>query len=113
MHMHMTAALPDLPCACAGLRRASRAVTQLYDAALRPFGLRVTQFTLLQFLATADRPLPQGVVGQLLVVDSTTLSRTLRPLETAGWIRRVSGADARERCLELAPAGRRLLARDS
>jgi DNA-binding MarR family transcriptional regulator len=112
MHMHMTAiALPDLACACAGLRRASRAVTQLYDGALRPYGLRVTQFTLLQFLATAGRPLPQGVLGQLLVLDSTTLSRTLRPLEAAGWIRRVAGADAREHCFDLAPAGRRLLVR--
>ena len=45
--------LPSLGCACANLRRAGRAVTQLYDEALRPEGLRTTQFTLLQVLARA------------------------------------------------------------
>jgi len=71
------------------MRRAARAVTQLYDAALRPSGLRITQFTLLQVLATAGAPVTQGALGDFLAVDSTTLSRTLRPLERAKWIRRV------------------------
>src|SRR2546427_12967726 len=90
-------ALPALPCACASLRRASRAVTQLYEQALRPSGIRITQFTLLQFLALAGRPITQGTLGQLLALDSTTLSRTLKPLESAGWIRSTAGPDGRER----------------
>src|SRR5712692_1772251 len=105
------APLPSLPCACANMRRAARAVTQLYDAALRPSGLRITQFTLLQVLATAGAPMTQGALGDLLAVDSTTLSRTLRPLERAKWIRRVEGSDARERRIELAALGRRALQR--
>src|SRR5213593_637056 len=42
--------LPALACACASLRRAARAVTQLYDTELQGTGLRATQFTLLQAL---------------------------------------------------------------
>jgi DNA-binding MarR family transcriptional regulator len=105
------APLPALPCACANLRRAARAASQLYDAALRPTGLRITQFTSLQALARAGEPMTQGALGELLAVDSTTLTRTLRPLERANWIRRVAGRDARERRIELSAQGRRVLER--
>jgi DNA-binding MarR family transcriptional regulator len=105
------ATLPALPCACAELRRAARAVTRLYDAALRPSGLRVTQFTLLQALTLVGSPLRQGMLGEILALDTTTLSRTLRPLEKAKWIRSVAGADGRERHIELTPLGRRVFDR--
>jgi DNA-binding MarR family transcriptional regulator len=114
MHTTMTdkaLALSPLPCACANLRRATRAITQLYDAALRSMGLRITQFTLLQVLERAGGPMTQAALGDVLALDSTTLSRTLRPLEQAKWIRRVEGRDARERRIELAPLGRRVLER--
>jgi DNA-binding MarR family transcriptional regulator len=92
------------------LRRAARAVTQLYDAALRGTGLRATQFTLLQVLERMG-PSPQGALGQLLALDPTTLSRTVRPLESAGWIRAGVGRDRRVVRWSLTPAGRRRLAR--
>jgi len=114
MHMNMTRkrlGITPLPCACANLRRATRAVTQLYDTALRPMRIRITQFTLLQVLDRTGEPMTQGALGELLAVDSTTLSRTLTPLERAKWIRRVEGGDGRERRVELAPQGRRMLAR--
>jgi DNA-binding MarR family transcriptional regulator len=103
--------VPALPCACAGLRRAARAVTRLYDAALRPTGLHTTQFTLLQTLAVVGRPLKHGALGELLALDTTTLSRTLRPLERDKWIRTFPGADGRQRYIELTPVGRRVLDR--
>jgi DNA-binding MarR family transcriptional regulator len=86
------------------LRRASRAVTQLYDEALRDTGLRVTQFTLLQALSLTGE-LTQGELGELLAIDSTTLTRTLKPLADRGWIRFRPGQDRRERHWEIAPAG--------
>lgn len=102
--------LRDLPCACAQLRRAARAVTQRYDKALRPAGIRLTQFTLLQVLEIAG-PLTQRALGHQLALDSTTLSRTLRPIEKAGWIRSKPGKDRRERHVELTKAGKRALDR--
>jgi DNA-binding MarR family transcriptional regulator len=100
----------SLGCACANLRRVTRAVTQLYDEALRPRGLRATQFTLLQVLARRGA-VTQGSLANFLATDSTTLSRTLKPLTAAGWIRGFAGGDRRERHLELTPAGRRALER--
>src|SRR5512143_1554722 len=94
-----------LPCACANLRRASRAVTRLYEGELRAVGLTIAQFTLLQVLSRAGA-VTQGRLGEILLLDSTTLSRTLRPLKENGWIRRREGKDRRERPIELTPAGR-------
>jgi DNA-binding MarR family transcriptional regulator len=105
------ATLPvELPCACANLRRAARAVTQLYDDALRRSGLRATQFTLLQVLATTGA-ITQGRLGELLSHDSTTLTRTLRPLVGRGWVKSAPGLDRRERHFQLTAAGRRELDR--
>ena len=99
------ATLPSvLPCACANLRRASRAVTQLYDDALRSTSLRVTQFTLLQALSLAGE-LTQRELGEFLAIDSATLTRTLAPLEDRGWIRSKAGADRRERHWAITAAG--------
>jgi DNA-binding MarR family transcriptional regulator len=101
---------PVLACACASLRRAARAVTRLYERELKGSGLTVTQFTLLQALELVG-PSPQREVGDLLALDATTLSRTLRPVERAGWIRAGGGDDRREVRWSLTPAGRRRLAR--
>ena len=101
--------LPALACACASLRRTARVVTQLYQTELQGTGLRATQFTLLQALEQFGVA-SQGALGRLLALDATTLSRTLPPLERAGWIRAAAGRDRREVRWSLTPAGRRRLA---
>lgn len=102
--------MPPLPCMCAGFRRAARALTQLYDQALRPTGLRVTQFTVLQALDLAGE-VSQGQLGEILAMDSTTLTRTLAIMGRRGWIVRRTGRDKREWRLRLAPAGHHQLKR--
>ena len=71
---------PDMQvCAHASLRKAMRVVSQAYDAALKPSGLRATQFTLLAVLARAgDMPLTK--LAEILVMERTTLTRNLKPL---------------------------------
>jgi DNA-binding MarR family transcriptional regulator len=96
-----------LPCACATLRRASRALSQGYEEALRPVGLRATQFTILQALDMA-REVTQRRLGQILALDSTTLTRTLRIMTGTGWIAERRGTDRRERLLSLSEEGRRV-----
>jgi len=81
-------------------------VTQLYDSVLRPSGLRVTQFTLLQVLNHAPG-ISQKQLAELLEIDSTTLTRTLALLRRKGWLRSETGTDRRELRLFLTPAGRR------
>jgi DNA-binding MarR family transcriptional regulator len=95
----------NLSCACASLRRAARAVTRLYDQELRASGLKSTQFTLLMALRTAGN-ITQGQLGEILALDSTTLTRTLRILLRQGAIRAVPGQDRRERHLSLTAEGR-------
>ena len=99
-----------LPCLCANLRRSTRAVTQLYDQALRPLGLRATQFTILQVLERTGE-ITQGELGELLATDSTTLTRTLKIMRRNGWIAERRGQDRRQRRLRLAKAGRAQLVR--
>jgi DNA-binding MarR family transcriptional regulator len=101
--------LPILPCACASLRRAARAVTQLYDDAFRDSGLRATQLTLLQVLDMRGEMI-QLELGELLAIDSTTLTRTLGPLGKQGLLRSRPGKDRRERIWSITPAGKRKLA---
>jgi DNA-binding MarR family transcriptional regulator len=96
--------LPALPCLCSTLRRTSRALTQLYEDALRPIGLRATQFTVLLVLQRVGE-VPQGELGRILAMDSTTLTRTLQILSRHRWISERRGRDRRERWLRLAAAG--------
>lgn len=96
--------IPSLPCMCASLRRTSRALTQLYEDALRPTGLRATQFTVLQTLSLAGE-VTQGELGQILAMDSTTLTRTLTIMGRHGWIAKRRGEDRREWRMRLSKTG--------
>lgn len=96
--------IPKLPCLCGSLRRTSRALTQLYEDALRPLGLRATQFTILQALWLAGE-VTQSQLGEILAMDSTTLTRTMQIMRREGWIAERRGQDRRERWLRLAKAG--------
>ncbi len=93
-----------LPCLCANLRRAARVVTQMYDEALRPSGLRTPQFTLLQALDMAPG-ISQKRLARVLAFDSTTLTRTLEPVRRKGWVRAETGDDRRELRLFLTEKG--------
>jgi DNA-binding MarR family transcriptional regulator len=97
--------LVQLPCLCASVRRAARTLTSLYDEALRKHGMTITQFTILQALQLAG-PVAQGQLGEILAIDSTTLTRSLRPLVKNGWIGRFPGTDRRAWSLSLAKQGK-------
>jgi DNA-binding MarR family transcriptional regulator len=98
-------ALPLLSCTCANLRRATRAVTQIYDAEFRPTKLRVTQFSILKALATVPKA-RQGGLARAMGLDSTTLTRTLALLRRQGYVAVQRGRDRRERLLSLTEKGR-------
>jgi len=103
-----TPAAAPAPCACGRLRRATRAVTQLYDDALAPAGLRLTQFSLLRTLAR-DGPLRISDLAKRQLLDRTALSRNLDPLLARGLVVVVRGDDARTRQVALTRAGARAL----
>ena len=94
----------DSACACGRLRRASRALTQFYDDALAPAGLRVTQFSLMRTLAR-EGTTRVSALAKVTMLDRTALSRALDPLVARGYVRIVSGRDARTREVTLTRAG--------
>lgn len=91
-----------------GVRRAARAVGRLYDDALAPLGIKGTQFSLMNAALLMDQP-SIGQLADALVMDRTTLSRNLRPLQQAGLLEIRHGEDRRSRQVKLTAAGRSLL----
>jgi DNA-binding MarR family transcriptional regulator len=91
-------------CACFNLRKASRVVTQHFDEILKPSGLLITQFTILVAIAMVK----SGTINALadrLVMDRTTLTRNLKPMEREGWLKSEPGQDRRTRVISLTPNG--------
>ena len=100
-------------CSCFNLRRAARRVTQIYDHALAPSGLKATQFSLLAVLGGVA--LGEGIamtrLAEKLGMDRTTLTRNLGVVERDGLVTVRSGKDPRSRLVELTKTGRTTLER--
>jgi DNA-binding MarR family transcriptional regulator len=97
----------DMHCNATALRKASRRVTQLYDDALAPTGLRSTQFAILVEVAdAAEKPLTMAELAATLVIERSALGHTLRPLERDGLIVLQEGEDRRQRHVVLTPKGK-------
>jgi len=92
-------------CCCFNLRKVTRAVTQSFDRHLEPAGIRATQFTLLLTL-TSSQGKTLTEMAQGLVMDRTTLTRNLKPLEKAGLIMTVPLPDKRTKGYVLSDQGR-------
>jgi len=106
----LNASQPDLRiCAHANLRKAMRVVSQAYDAALKPSGLRATQFTLLAVL-THKGKIPLTKLSEILVMDRTTLTRNLKPLLAKGWLEIGREKDERIRLISITEPGRTIMA---
>jgi DNA-binding MarR family transcriptional regulator len=99
---------PAPACACGRLRRAARALTQLYDDAMAPSGLRVTQFSLLRTLRQ-DGPMRISELSARQLIERTALSRNLDPLVERGFVDVSSGRDARTRVAKVTRAGEKAL----
>ena len=96
-------------CAAFNLRKASRAITSLYDDYMRPAGFRATQTTLMMVLQQVGRISILGL-SEILIMDRTTVARDLRPLVREGLVMIVKGKDRRVRIVELTPVGHDALA---
>ena len=96
-------------CACLNVRKAARVVTQIYDEALQPTGLRSTQFNLLVAVAlTGEAPVTR--LAEALVMDRTTLTRNLKPLVNQGLLTIDAGTDRRRHLVRVTDRGLKALA---
>ena len=97
-------------CKCFKIRKASRIVTQFYDKKLKSCNLRITQFSILSFLATSDNKTMNSLSDELLM-DRTTLTRSLEVLFKDKLIKNIKTNDARKRIVKLTDKGYELLER--
>lgn len=91
-------------CNCLAARQASRYLTAVYDQALSPVGLRITQFSILYKLVK-NGPLVIGELAGKMSMDRTTLSSNLKPLERDGLVDIVPGEDRRVKQAMITKAG--------
>jgi DNA-binding MarR family transcriptional regulator len=95
-------------CNCTALRKATRRVSQLYDSALEPCGLRITQRSILMQIARSASPPPLGELAEALVMDRGALTHTMKPLQRDGLVEiRIDPEDRRNRLVALTAAGRK------
>ena len=97
-------------CNCTVLRKAARRVSMLYDRALEPSGIRLTQYSL---LAELDRSGPMTIteLANAMVMERNGLGHNLQPLERDGLIRMEVGSDRRSRIIVMTEMGRQCLAK--
>jgi DNA-binding MarR family transcriptional regulator len=97
-------------CIAVRLRLLNRVVTNLYDEALRPSGLKVSQLNILVVTAKLGLARPAQVCD-LLQLDTSTLSRNVERMRAKGWLETVPAEDARTQPFRLTAQGTRLLER--
>ena len=95
-------------CVCYNLRKASRTITRLYDEFLKPSGIQATQLTILLGIKILQ-PVTLKRLSKANLMDRTTLSRNLKPLEKSGLVRVEPGQDRRERIATLTDTGEEIL----
>lgn len=96
-------------CASFNFRRTARAVTMLFDNALQKTGIRSTQFAILTAIAKIQ-PVSISRISEVLVIDRTTLTRSLKLLEKDGLLAISPRGTMRQRFLSLTSKGEKALA---
>jgi DNA-binding MarR family transcriptional regulator len=108
----ISVAPPRGSCTCGSLRKASRRVSQFYDTALAPVGIKSTQHSILSEVdrRSVEGPVTMCELATAMVMDRSTLGHNLKPLERDDLVTlRLSDEDRRKRYVELTKKGRFLL----
>lgn len=119
MYMHVneedeSSSIPQLNkespryCLNASIRKASRVITSLYSDAMDSSDLQGTQFTLLSTLS-GMKETTIGALSDYLVMDQTTVTRSIHLLKKAGYVETVKGEDRRQRIIRLTAEGKKIL----
>jgi DNA-binding MarR family transcriptional regulator len=97
-------------CLAVRMRLLNRTVTAIYDDALRPLRVKVSQLNVLIVVAKMG-PVSPGEVARLLNLEKSTVSRNVDRMRTHGWLSVSEGDSGRKQVLELGAPGRRLIAK--
>lgn len=96
--------LPTKNCTNFKSRQLSRMLTRRYDVELSKAGLKTTQFSLLTHVVRRG-PISASALANRMEIDTSTLSRNIKPLITSGWLMINVGDDARSRIVSITPDG--------
>ena len=97
-------------CLAGRARLINREMTNIYETALRPLGLRVSQLSILVIIGTHE-PITPGEIGQILHIEKSTMSRNVERMRAKGWIKTEGSDDGRAQLLRLTARGRKLVER--
>ncbi len=95
-------------CIAGRVRLLSRVITNLYDEALRPLGIKLSQGNVLAVTAKLGVARPAEVCS-LLELDTSTLSRTVERMVEKGWLEILPDDDGRSHPFQLTAQGKRLM----
>ncbi len=95
-------------CLAVRIRLLNRTVTNIFDQALRPLGVKVSQLNVLMVVAKLG-PVSPGAVARRLNMEKSTVSRNVDRMRTRGWLKVSEGDSGRKQILELGSAGRKLI----
>lgn len=96
-------------CSCFRLRRAARQVSRIYDRELAVVDLSLNEYSILRLAEPQPRTL--GELAATAGMDRSTLTRNLKPLLEAGWLKEMRGEDARHRVIAITASGRKRIAK--
>ncbi len=100
----------DKTCLCIDLRAAAQTLTSLYDSALAPSGITVTQFSLMHLILRLEGP-TLTALSEASQLDRSTLGRNIRVLEKSGLVAMKKGSDARSKNIQVTRKGKNALER--
>ena len=95
-------------CVCFAMRKAARSITQFYGRFLSNSGVGASQYSILKIAYIADG-IPISKMAEIAVMERTTLTRNLRPLEKQGLIAIQQGVDRRGKIVKITKKGISLL----
>lgn len=95
-------------CYCTQFRRAANSLTSIYDRALKPVGLKITQFSMLRALERLGSATFKELAKEA-ALDKTTISRSLKLLVDGGWVSITNEQDARFKVATLSAEGTKVL----
>jgi DNA-binding MarR family transcriptional regulator len=106
---HALSEINPMVCYNSRIKMLNRMMSNMYDKALKPYGLTGNQFTLLLFIGKT-KSTNQKMIADMLMINFSTVSRDLNKLDIANWVIINKGMDARNTKISLSPKGLTLLA---
>ena len=95
-------------CLAFRVRALSRVITNIYDSALEQHGITMNQATMLIMLSYVGKAGP-GRIGQVLIMEKSTVSRNLKLMKKQGWIEAAEGETGRDQVVSVTEKGKKLL----